>query len=159
MPNRLLRLCSLLARTTALCSGLVVVFTLSALILGPKGWLETRAFTLLHVQRVPGAPRAQLALVRSRPVLHSALSDPNVARLPGVAAAADPVEWLERHLSADFVAPEVLRLSVRSADAKEALVLVTAVRDAFLREIVNRKNGRLNAPPRVNVLQEAVIAR
>src|SRR5262249_28079154 len=54
--------------------------------------------------------RNQVAMIKSRLVLNSALRDPSLAGLPSVTSKPDPVEWLEKELQADFsIAPEMMR--------------------------------------------------
>ena len=84
--------------------------------------------------------RRQTALVRSRPVLHSALNRPKVADLAAVRGSADPVGWLERDLKADFsVAPEILRITLAGPDPRELVVLLDAIRESYLQEGVNKE--------------------
>jgi capsular exopolysaccharide synthesis family protein len=89
--------------------------------------------------------RAQVALIKSRLVLLRALRDPKVAALPTVLAQADPVAWLEDKVQADFsIAPENLRITITGPEGGDLKILVAAVRDAYLAEIVNReRNARL----------------
>jgi hypothetical protein len=109
--------------------------------------------TLVFVPRTPflvqpGKPvpdlidhqRTQVALVKSRLVLNVALRDPEVARLSMVAGHLDPVEWLEGQVVADFShAPEVLRIGMYGDKTEELVVLVNALRKAYLSEIVERE--------------------
>src|SRR5437588_753954 len=76
--------------------------------------------------------RNQMALVKSRLVLVSALRDPRVAKLGVIARQAeqgvDPVEWLEREVQVDFsVAPEDLRISMSGLETDDLVVLVNAL--------------------------------
>jgi capsular exopolysaccharide synthesis family protein len=146
----------------AFALGLVVAVAASAAVwkLRPITWA---ARTKLHVAsvrpkvafEVPDAKSdfgnyksAQLVLVKSRLVLNSALRDPKVAELPGLQQQPDPVAWLEGVVQADFsVGPEFLTISITGQQPAELRVLVTAVREAYLREIVTKENrerlGRL----------------
>ncbi len=121
--------------------------------------------TLLHVppQRgvifkhgggdLPNHQRTQLAMLKSRLVLNSALRDPKVAKLSMVQQQIEPVEWLEKEIEADFsVAPEILRVSMKGDKPDQLIVLVDAIAQAFRREIVdNEKNQRRE---RLNTLRE-----
>jgi capsular exopolysaccharide synthesis family protein len=90
--------------------------------------------------------RTQAALVKSRLVLSAALMDPRVADLSVVRRKADPVAWLEKSIKADYaIAPEILSISLSGEEPEELVVLVNAVRDAYLQEIVNREQNELNA--------------
>ncbi len=157
MPKRLTGPWVLIPLATVAAVGAGVLMAVSLLLL-TRPTDQGSAFTLLLVQRNPpvilGNPqqpafdrdewdsyrRAQVALVKSRLVINAALRDPKVVRLPGVMCRADPVEWLEKRLSADFeVAPEVLRISVTADNEKEAVALANAVREAYLREVVEKE--------------------
>jgi capsular exopolysaccharide synthesis family protein len=86
--------------------------------------------------------RAQIALVKSRLVLNTALRDEKVAKLPIVQQEEDQVMWLEKEIQADFnVAPEILRISMTGEDAKAVGVIVTAVQEAYLSEIVQKESA------------------
>jgi capsular exopolysaccharide synthesis family protein len=120
------------------------------------------ARAMLHVNSVPprillnvrevypdyGAyQRTQLALIKSRLVLNAALKGEyvdsrgakhEVARLPGIAQHADPIEWLEQELQVDFAnGSEILRISMSSDEAEEPMVLVNAVTQAYRDEVVD----------------------
>jgi succinoglycan biosynthesis transport protein ExoP len=85
--------------------------------------------------------RAQIALVRSRLVLNSALRDPKLEKLSLVQQQEDQVVWLEKEIQADFsIAPEILRIAMTGMDAKALPLIVEAVRKAYLLEIVQKEN-------------------
>jgi biopolymer transport protein ExbD/uncharacterized protein involved in exopolysaccharide biosynthesis len=94
----------------------------------------------------------QAALVTSRMILRVALQNPKVARLPSIQrqrAAGDPEKWLADGLRVFFPGKaEVMGVSFRSDDRKEAVAVVNAVIEAYLAEVVNaersRKQSRLN---------------
>jgi capsular exopolysaccharide synthesis family protein len=87
--------------------------------------------------------KKQLALVRSRPVVAAALRQPKVAELSAVREQLDPVEWLEQRVQGDYsVAPEILRISMTGDRPQELVVLVDAVTEAYLQEIVNKEHKR-----------------
>jgi succinoglycan biosynthesis transport protein ExoP len=86
--------------------------------------------------------RAQVALIKSRLVLNSALRNPKVAELPIIKQQRDPLEFLEREIRADFsIAPEILRISITGLFEKDIGVLVDAVREAYLQEIVDKEQS------------------
>jgi capsular exopolysaccharide synthesis family protein len=90
--------------------------------------------------------RAQAALVKSRLVLNAALRQPQVAELALVRAQDNPVEWLEKHLQADYkLAPEILRISLSGQRPEELTTLVNAVRSAYLQEIVDKERNENQA--------------
>ncbi len=89
--------------------------------------------------------RTQIALVKSRLVLNAALRSPKVADLEVVRKHSNPAEWLETAIKADFsVAPEILTISMTGSNPDELTVLIDAVREAYLQEIVNREQTEQN---------------
>jgi len=90
--------------------------------------------------------RTQVALLKSRPVLRAALKETKVAELSIVREQGDPVTWLESVVLVDFaVAPEIMRVSMRGDRPQELAVLVNAVVQAYLREIVNKERHERTA--------------
>jgi capsular exopolysaccharide synthesis family protein len=87
--------------------------------------------------------RNQVFLLTSRFVLNAALKDPKVGALSIVAAQPNPVEWLEKEVQADFsVAPEVLRITMSGDKPEELVVLVDALRAAYVKEVVERETNQ-----------------
>lgn len=87
--------------------------------------------------------RTQITMVKSRLVLRSALRDPRVADVAVVREAKDPVDWLEKHIVADYlIAPEIMRIALSGDNPDELTLLVEAVRDAYLTEIVNKEQNQ-----------------
>jgi hypothetical protein len=85
----------------------------------------------------------QAALVQSRLVLNAALRNPKVAALTILRDLPEPIEWLEDHLQVDFrPAPAIMRIGLSGKDPKEMCVLVDAVTQAYLDEIVDKENKR-----------------
>ena len=88
----------------------------------------------------------QAALLTSRYVLRAALQKPEVARLPSIErerAAGNAENWLEHRLTVKFPGNvEVMAVSVRGDDSKEAAVLVNAIVDAYISEVVNAESSR-----------------
>ncbi len=80
----------------------------------------------------------QMAIIKGQMVLNAALRQPQVAHLPELHKATDPVDWLEKQIHIDFPnGREILRLSIYSDDAETCKVLVNAVSTAYLQEISN----------------------
>jgi len=100
--------------------------------------------------------RTQVAMLRSRLVLSSALRDPKVAKLEIVKQQIEPVEWLEKEVEGDFsVAPEILRISMKGDKPEQMTVLVDAIAQAYKREIIdNEKNLRLEKLRTLSMLRE-----
>lgn len=84
--------------------------------------------------------RTHLALIRSRWVLGSALKQEKVSSLNLWRDKPERIEWLEKEIQADFtLAPEVLRISLSGDDPEELTTLVTAVREAYVREVLDKE--------------------
>ena len=141
---------------------------------GGKGKADQgpRVYALFHVARNPervledkqhkyklsksefeSYQQTQLMLLKSRPVLNAVLRQNKVASLALVQAQKDPVEWLEENLQADFqLGPEILRVGMDRDKTDDLKVLVDAVTDAYLQEVVHKEDNRRMA--RLNRLQE-----
>ncbi|HEY7423815.1 MAG TPA: hypothetical protein VH682_06170 [Gemmataceae bacterium] len=157
---RFLLLLKALGRRWLLATSLVLL--LAALVGGSVFYFrpppKQTVCTLLHVPPHKGVifknvgagggltnhQRTQLVMLKSRLVLNSALCDPKVAQLSVVREQAEPVEWLEQEIQADFsAAPEVLRITMSGDRPEQLVVLVDAIVQAYRREIVdNEKNQR-----------------
>jgi capsular exopolysaccharide synthesis family protein len=97
------------------------------------GTLEARANSTNY-------QRTQLAMVKSRLVLNAALRQPKVGQLPTLQGQANPVEWLEKEIKADYsLAPEILRISLVGERPQDLALLVDAVRMAYLQEVVEKE--------------------
>ncbi len=71
-------------------------------------------------------------------MLNAALKKEGVAKLPIVAQQIDPIEWLEKELQVDFAnGSEILRISMSGEEAAVPMVLVNAVTQAYLDEVVD----------------------
>ncbi|SIN67723.1 capsular exopolysaccharide family [Singulisphaera sp. GP187] len=82
--------------------------------------------------------RTQLALLKSRLVLSTALKDPEVAKLEVIAKVVDPIEWLEKELQVDFASgSEILRISINGEKPQVPMLLVNAITQAYIDEIVD----------------------
>ena len=86
-------------------------------------------------------------LLRSRLVLRAALRKPDVAKLPWVKdrkASGDLERWLGDHLEVTFPAKaEIMKVSLRTHDdSADAVVLLNAVADAYMSEVVNAEQDR-----------------
>jgi capsular exopolysaccharide synthesis family protein len=115
--------------------------------------------------------RTQIALVKSREVLTAAISNKafvpdherigagndNTANVVDVSELSmirtlrdkrgsdEVVNWLERELQVDFsVGPELLRIALSGDQPEELKILVAAVRDAYLKKIVENENTESN---------------
>ncbi|HYV36565.1 MAG TPA: hypothetical protein VE988_12710 [Gemmataceae bacterium] len=176
---------------------LVIVSALVASGVGYYLWgkytrMETGAYALLHItsgrplvltpghfdkEEFDGFQKTQVAMVKSRLVLNSALREPKVAALAVVREQTDPVAWLEKKLIVDFPdAPEIMRIAM-IGEVTDAVVIVNAVMGSYLKESVNKehrvRHDRLakfngigvnigvleieqQAPERISVVQDAI---
>jgi capsular exopolysaccharide synthesis family protein len=97
--------------------------------------------------------KTQIAMVKSHLVLSAALQDSKVADLRLVHEQADPVAWLEKNIRADYAtAPEILSISLNGDRPEDLVLLVDVIREAYLREVVNRERNELQS--RLNHLKE-----
>jgi capsular exopolysaccharide synthesis family protein len=82
--------------------------------------------------------RVQIAMLKGRYVLNAALQNPKLKTVPIIWDQPDPLTWLQGQIQADFaVAPEILRISMVGPDPTALPVIVDAVRDAYLKEVVD----------------------
>lgn len=90
--------------------------------------------------------QTQLALLKSRLVLNAALRQPKVAELSNVRKQEDPIAWLEKELKVSFASsPEILSVSLGGDPPVELKVLVDAVVNSYLQEIVNKEQIKRQA--------------
>jgi len=103
--------------------------------------------------RIEDHQRTQVAMIKSRLVLNSALRTPKVAQLSVLTKEVEPIEWLEKEIKVDFsTAPEVLRIMMTGDKPEELSILVDAICKAYLREII--ENGKNQRRERLNTLRE-----
>jgi hypothetical protein len=81
--------------------------------------------------------RTQEALIKSRLVLGAAIRRLEYGTPDVIKREADPMGWLAKNVRADFdLGPEILRVSLRDTEPTGAVVVVNAVVDAYLDEVV-----------------------
>lgn len=110
----------------------------------------------------PDAPLergTQIALVRSRLVLNTALRPAEINELPVIRqikqTGGEPLDWLAKNLQVDFPeGPEILRISLSYEDGEQAKALVNAVYEAYLSEI-HGKSKRLRNERLLNLTKQA----
>ena len=105
------------------------------------------------VDRASAAPfemykRTQQQMLASDVVLIASLRKPEAWKLTVVQKESDPARWLARNIRVDFPGDaEIMRVSLTSEKPEEAAVLLQAVVDAYMNEVVqvdrNKKNARL----------------
>jgi hypothetical protein len=83
------------------------------------------------------------ALVTHRIVLTAAISKPEILDLPAIKCQADPTAWLQRYLHVSYPGnADIMKISLSEYDRRQNAILVNAVVDAFMTEVVDaeRKN-------------------
>jgi hypothetical protein len=156
-------LTAILLTSLAVVVGVVVWLTLLRPVPPPRYLVQTTLYVapnrdhiLFH--NVEGRPEfpsqaTQIAMVRSRLVLHVALREDKVAKLPLIRNRRDPVEWLEKQLKADFsISPEIMRIFMVGEDPDALKIIVQAVTEAYVHEIVEKENNKRRN--RIEVLRE-----
>jgi capsular exopolysaccharide synthesis family protein len=90
--------------------------------------------------------QAQVALVKSRPVLNTALNQPEMANLGLLKGQSDPYAWLEKTLQIGFpTSQEFMRLSMEGDQSEEMVAVLEAVKFAYMREVVNKDKAKREA--------------
>jgi capsular exopolysaccharide synthesis family protein len=117
--------------------------------------ISVTADQLVHFQGDQGSAGSfeifkgtQQQLLTSDVVLIAALRKPEVAGQPVVKQQDNPVSWLAKNLKVDLpLNTEIMRVSLTDSSPDEAAVLVGAVVDAYMNEVVDadrrRQGGRL----------------
>jgi capsular exopolysaccharide synthesis family protein len=84
----------------------------------------------------------QLALIKSRPVIDTALQDPKVADL-SMLQDRDPddrASWLEDEIKAAYIeGTDILRMTLSGLKPDELAKLANAVTDAYIKEVVDKE--------------------
>lgn len=102
----------------------------------------------------------QRELLKSQLVLTAALRKPEVTKLSTVRQQIDPVMWLREELSVDFPGnAEIMRIRLTGEKPEELVVLVQAVVEAYMEEVVdverNERRERLSDLDRVYTERQA----
>jgi succinoglycan biosynthesis transport protein ExoP len=87
----------------------------------------------------------QKAFIKSRGVITSALRNPLLADCPTLREIDYPVEWLMQELSVDEqTSDEFLKISLEGENPEDLALIVNAVKDAYMDEVVyNERNDRI----------------
>ena len=94
----------------------------------------------------PAYQRTQAALLKSRAVLQAALRRQEVSTLSQVQEISDPAGWLYDKLVIDSnLGPEILRVSLSGTEPEALPVIVNAVVQAYLQEVVNGEQVKQQA--------------
>jgi hypothetical protein len=82
----------------------------------------------------------QVALMKTRLVLNSALRDPKVANLPAIKDQEDPLNWLENQLKVAAVPRTgIVRVAFKGGRPEDQALLINAVVQAYLTETVQKE--------------------
>ncbi len=100
--------------------------------------------------------KTQAAMVTSRLVLNSVLKDPAIARLSIIREIPDldqQIDWLQEQIKVDFkTGPEIMKVTMVGYQAEEMKTLLDAVREVYLKEVVNKE--RIRKKNRLDYLKE-----
>ncbi len=83
--------------------------------------------------------QTQMRKVTGQYVLNAALRDPEISNLPTLKEKDHPTDWLEKNLRVTSPASEFFRLSLEGDRPKDLALIVNAVADSFLTEVVNKE--------------------
>ena len=98
--------------------------------------------TTKEYHSVPETDRkTQVTLIKSPVVLAKALGQPEVAKLALIRRQAEPAEWVESEIKAEFTG-KILRLSSSGDDPSEVATLVKAVTSAYLSEVAYKEKAQ-----------------
>jgi hypothetical protein len=89
--------------------------------------------------------KTQVALLKSKFLLTSALRDPAVASLSVFAGVRDPEEWLQNHLEVSYPQNgEILAIELRgpASQANDLRLIVDAVAEAYQKEVLGAEKSR-----------------
>ncbi|QDT34629.1 polysaccharide biosynthesis tyrosine autokinase [Thalassoglobus polymorphus] len=95
--------------------------------------------------------QTQMRKVTGEYVLNAALRDPEISNLPTLKEQQHPTDWLEKNLKVTSPASEFFRLELEGDRPKDLAMIVNAVADAFLTEVVNKE--RTSRQDRLRQLQ------
>ncbi|MFO0425463.1 MAG: tyrosine-protein kinase family protein [Planctomyces sp.] len=96
----------------------------------------------------------QKGFLRSRGVLTAALRNPEVADCRTLRSVEHPVDWLMKQIIVDEeISPEFLRIGLAGEYPKDLAMIVNAVKDSYLNEVVyNERNEKIE---RLRQLEES----
>lgn len=97
--------------------------------------------------------QTQARMVKSQFVLNAVLRDPEIARSELLKDEPHPLNYLEEHIEVDFPASEFMRISFAGEASRDAAMLVNAIVNEYLSEVVNLENNANNK--RISELEKA----
>ncbi len=87
--------------------------------------------------------KTQLAKLKSKFLLTTAIRDPGIASLSILASATDKEEWLQEHLDVEFPQNgEILSISLSGSPPDDLVSLVNAVAEAYNKEVIGTEKSR-----------------
>jgi capsular exopolysaccharide synthesis family protein len=87
--------------------------------------------------------KTQLAMLKTKFLLTSALRNPGIASLSILAGERDKEEWLQENLAVEFPQNgELLSISITGTPAEDLEALVNAVADAYKSEVLGQETDR-----------------
>jgi succinoglycan biosynthesis transport protein ExoP len=90
--------------------------------------------------------KTQLALLKQRFLLTSALVNPGISSLSILAGVKDKEEWLQDHLDVEFPQNgEILSISLSGSPQEDLVALVNAVAEAYKKEVLGIEKFRKQA--------------
>jgi capsular exopolysaccharide synthesis family protein len=105
----------------------------------PYWVLPTQETQVETRDEVESYKQTQVDLIKSALVLNAALRDPKIASLEILKKQPDPIEWLNEELQIGFTnGSEVLQIALRGDRPGDVALLVNAITQAYLREIVDK---------------------
>lgn len=97
----------------------------------------------------------QKQLMLTPPVFRAAAKNPKIADLPSVKEQKNIEQWLRNHLRIEFPDDaEVMKVGIDGVDAKDGAMLVNAVVEAYMSEIVEAEQNKIQA--RIRELNDTI---
>jgi hypothetical protein len=126
--------------------------------IGAETWLLLPAEKMAYAKLLVGGnevfqhPQAQIAFQRfrreqvdyfkSQLVLDAALMRPDIAVVRR-SLSSNPGYWMQRHIKVDFPEPQIMRVSIQRPDSGDAKLLLTAVIESYMAEVVDKEKHEL----------------
>jgi hypothetical protein len=112
----------------------------------PAAMMENRGVSHRDPTEYEQYRKTQAALIKSPEVLRAALGDPAIANLKLVTNQQRPLDWLKENLSVKFpLESEVLQISLKADNQAEAVKIVNAVADSYLKNVVEVERQQILA--------------
>lgn len=83
--------------------------------------------------------QTQLKLITSPFVLNAAIREPDIAKLPLLQSKERPVDWLEGSIRVSSPGQEFIRVALEGDSPQDMALVLNAVTQAFLEEVVNKE--------------------